>query len=545
MRASDLLLRCLEAEGVDYVFGLPGEETLGLLDSLSRSSLKFVLTRHEAGAAFMAGVYGRLTGRPGVCFSTLGPGATNLLTGVANAYLDRSPLVAITGQAALAKAHKEAHQYIDVVEIFRPVTKWNARIERGEAIPEMVRKAFKEAAVEKPGATHLELPEDVADEEVDGEPLRHTPVEYPRPAEAAIAQAARLIQDARYPVALAGHGVIRRGAGRRLTEFAHLLGVPVANTFMGKGAVDYRDYLSLLTVGLHDRDWVMCGLEKADVVIAVGYDQVEYEPRLWNGGGDKKIIHIDTTPAEVDEFYQPAVEIVAEIGDALSALAEACPLRPGVPAGPAVLKEFVLQELEDYRYDDSFPLKPQRIISDLRQALGDEDILLSDVGAHKVWLARLFPTAKTNTMVISNGLASMGVAVPGAIAAKLAFPHRQVVAVAGDGGFMMTAAELETARRLGVSFVVLVWADSGYGLISWKEMRRYEHDFGTAFTNPDFALFARSLGLPGFRIEAASQLLPTLQQAMGMGQPVVIEVPVDYSENLRLTERLGQLTCPV
>ncbi|MDP6346792.1 MAG: acetolactate synthase large subunit [Dehalococcoidia bacterium] len=545
MKAAELLLKCLEAEGVKYLFGLPGEETLGLLDALSRSPIKFVLTRHEAGAAFMAGVTGRLTGKPGVCFSTLGPGATNLLTGVANAHLDRSPLVAITGQASLGKAHKEAHQYIDVVEIFRPVTKWNARIERGEAIPEMVRKAFKEAVMEKPGATHLELPEDVADEGADGEPLQHPPVVYPIPAETAIAQAARLIQEASYPVALAGNGVIRRGAGRRLSEFAHHLGVPVANTFMGMGAMDYRDYLSLLAVGLHDRDWVMCGLEKADVVIAVGYDQVEYGPGLWNGSGDKKIIHIDTTPAEVDESYQPAVEIVAEIGDSLSALSAACPLRQGMPSGPALLREFVLQELEDFSSDDSFPLKPQRIISDLRRGMGYEDILLSDVGAHKVWLARLFPAAKTNTVVISNGLASMGVALPGAIAAKLAFPHRQVVAVVGDGGFMMTAAELETARRLGLGFVVLVWVDSGYGLISWKEMKRYEHDFGTSFTNPDFALLARSMGLPGFRIEAASQLLPALQQAMGMGQPVVIEVPVDYSENLRLTERLGHLTCPM
>ncbi|MEK7848591.1 MAG: acetolactate synthase large subunit [Chloroflexota bacterium] len=545
MQAAELLVKCLEAEGVEYVFGLPGEETLALLDALSRSPLKFVLTRHEAGASFMAGVYGRLTGRPGVCFSTLGPGATNLLTGVANAFLDRSPLVAITGQTALRKAHKEAHQYIDVVEIFRPVTKWNARIERGEAIPEMVRKAFKVAATEKPGATHLELPQDVADAEAEGVPLHHTPVEYPRPAEDALAQAARLIQEARYPVVLAGHGVMRRGAGRRLTEFAHLLGVPVANTFMGKGAMDYRDYLSLLTVGLHDRDWAMCGLEKADVVIAVGYDQVEYEPKLWNTEGDKKIIHIDTTPAEVDEFYQPEVEVVGDLSHTLTALSRACPRREGVPAGPAVLKEFVLRELEDFSRDESFPLKPQRIIADLRQALSDEDILLCDVGAHKVWLARLFPTARTNTVVISNGLASMGVGVPGAIAAKLAFPHRQVVAVVGDGGFMMTAQELETARRLRLSFVVLVWADGGYGLISWKEMRRYGHTFGTTFTNPDFALLARSLGLPGFRIEAASQLLPTLRQAMGMDLPVVVEVPVDYAENMRLTEKLGHLTCPV
>lgn len=544
MRASDLLVRCLEQEGVEYIFGLPGEETLHLLDSLSRSSIKLVLTRHEQGAAFMANVYGRLTGKAGVCFATLGPGATNLLTGVGDAFLDRSPLVAITGQAALSRVHKDAHQYVDVVEIFRPVTKWNARIERPENIPEMVRKAFRTAEMEKPGATHLELPEDVAAAEVDVAPLTVTPLEYPRPSFAALQQAAALIRNARYPMLLAGNGVMRRHAAEQLTRLAHRLGVPVVHTFMGIGAIDYRDPLSLFAAGLHERDWVMCGLDKADVVIAVGYDQVEYEPGLWNGDRNKKIIHIDATPAQVDEYYQPVVEIVSEIGVALSSLVDVCS-RDQVPWGQGALREFILGELEEFQDDAGFPLKPQKIIVDIRQALGEDDILISDVGAHKVWLARLFPAACTNTVLISNGFSAMGIAIPGAIAAKLVQPQRRVLAVCGDGGFLMTAQELETAKRLGLPFVVLVWNDGGYGLIGWKEIKRFGHSFGTSFGNPDFALFARSFGLPGWRVNSAAQLLPSLKEALAMDQPVVIEVPVDYGENMRLTQRLGKLTCPI
>jgi len=544
MRASDLLVRCLEEEGVEYLFGIPGEETLSLMDSLSRSSIRFVLTRHEQGAAFMANVYGRLTGRPGVCLATLGPGATNLLTGVADAFLDRSPLVAITGQAPLSRVHKEAHQYINVIEVFRPVTKWNTRLERPEVIPEVVRKAFKLAQTERPGPTHLELPEDLASQDTQGQPLPPTPIFYPEPRRESILKAAELISGASYPMVLAGNGVIRRGAAGQLSALAHRLGLPVAHTFMGMGSLDYRDELSLFTVGLHERDWVMCGLDRADVVLAVGYDQVEYEPRLWNGGRDKKIIHIDTTPAEVDEFYTPQVEIVSEIGDALQALGEACSPRPE-PAGQATLRRFILGELAEYWTDPAFPLKPQRVVSDLRRALGEGDILVSDVGAHKLWIARLYPTYQANTVIISNGFASMGIGIPGAIAAKLAFPQRKVVAAVGDGGFLMTAGELETAKRLGLALVVVVWSDGALGMIEWKQLKRYGQTFGTTFTNPDFVLYARSLGLAGFRVSSAGEFLPTLHQALELDQLAIIEVPVDYQENLRLTQKLGHLVCPI
>lgn len=543
MKASELLVRCLEKEEVEFVFGIPGEETLDLMDSLSRSSLRFVLTRHEQGAAFMANVYGRLTGRPGVCLSTLGPGATNLITGVADALLDASPMVAITGQAALLKTHKQAHQYINITEVFRPITKWNSRIIRPEVIPEVVRWAFRLAQTEKPGPTHLELPQDVAYMEVEGKPLEVTIPRYPDPNPRAVEEAAALIQEARRPVVIAGNGVIRRRASAELTSLVRKLRLPVTHTFMGMGSVDYREPFCLATLGLHQRDWVMCGLEAADVVIAVGYDQVEFEPCFWNADKQKKIIHIDTLPSQVDEHYLPAVEIVAELKDSLVALAQACEGTKDF-AGQAALRELVLGELEQYRDDQGFPLKPQKLVADLRQALDAGDILLSDVGAHKLWLGRLYPAYQPNTILISNGFASMGFALPGAVAAKLVYPQKKVVAVVGDGGFLMSSQELETAKRLGLAFVVVVWVDNALGLIGWKQLQAFGRSFGIDFTNPDLVLYAQSLGLPGFKIQRAQDFLPTLRQALTLDMPAIIEVPVDYSENLRLTEKLGHLICP-
>ncbi|MBI4294826.1 MAG: acetolactate synthase large subunit [Chloroflexi bacterium] len=543
MKASDLLVKCLENEGVEYIFGVPGEEVLDLMDSLSRSRIRFVLTRHEQGAAFMANIYGRLTGRAGVCLSTLGPGATNLLTGVADATLDRSPVVAITGQTALARRHKESHQYVDIVRVFRPVTKWNARVERPEVIPELVRKAFRIAEAEKPGATHLELPEDMAQMEALAAPLEVRPIEYPNPSPNSIQQASAIIEAARQPIIIAGNGVIRRRAERQLVQLAHKLEIPVTYTFMGKGCIDYSDPACLMAVGLQSRDWVMCGLERADVVIAVGYDLVEYSPSSWNPARDKRIIHIDTTPSEVDRHYLPEVEVVAELGQALEALARACPARKQF-LGHAILREVIMAELGEHS-DGNMPLKPQKMVADLRLALENDDILISDVGAHKLWIARMFPAIKPNTVIISNGFASMGLGVPGAIAAKLAHPERRVVAVCGDGGFMMTSQELETARRLGLSFVVVIWVDGGYGMIEWKQLSRFGTSYGVKFGNPDFVQYARSFGLPGFRIDSPEQLLPTLKHALDLELPSIIELPIDYRENLKLTEKLGHLICPI
>ena len=540
MRAADLLVRCLENEGVTYVFGVPGEEIMSLLDALADSSITFVLARHEQGAALMADVYGRLTGRPGVCLATLGPGATNLMTGVADAFLDRAPLVAITGQINLAMIHKEAHQYVDTLDLFHSITKWQARVTYPEVLPEVVRKAFKIAETEKPGPTHIELPEEVAAQSVEGEPLSVMLVEYPRPADHAVQTAAELIAGAQRPMILAGNGVIRRRAAPRLREFTEKVGIPAANTFMSKGVMGYKNPLARLTVGLQNRDYEMCGLADADVVIAVGYDLVEFAPRLWNPRRDKHIIHIDTLPAEVDEHYLPTVEIVSEIGEALQALTAVCKTRM-VPIDESRREGTVLAELNAYAYDQAVPLKPQRILSDMRRILSEDDILISDVGAHKLWIARLFPAERPNTVIISNGFATMGIGVPGGIAAKLAQPERRVVIATGDGGFLMNVQELETACRLGTPFVTIVWVDGGYGSIRWKQEQSFGRTFGVDFGNPDIVKLAEAFGLTGFAVQRADDFAPALERALALDRPSVIAVPVDYSENVRLTETLGDV----
>jgi len=532
MKVSDLLVRTLENEGVRYIFGVPGEENLDFMDSLSRStSIRFVTVRHEQGAAFMANVYGRLSTYPGVCLATLGPGATNLITGVADAQLDRAPLVAITGQAALSRVFKESHQYLDVMRLFQPITKWNARIELPETVPEIVRKAFRLARLEKPGATHIELPEDIAEEEVEAEPMPVRRTAYPAARPESITRAAGVLRSAVRPVILAGNGVIRRQASEALQEFAHRLQIPVATTFMGKGTLDYRDPLALPALGLHAAEASLGPLAEADLVIAVGYDLVEWVPEVWNRDRAKTILHVDSTAAEIDRNYLPAAEVVGEIGDSLRALAEECGDRPAGEHWWSGFHRNAMHELERAAQNDAFPMKPQRIVHDLRQALGDEDILISDVGVHKLWLATRFPAARPNTVVIANGLASMGIAVPGAIAAKLVHPERKVVAVSGDGGFLMNSQELETAKRLGTAFVTVVLVDGRYGVIELNQRRRFGEAFGVEFTNPDFVGYAASFGLPGFVVESAEGFLPALRRALDLDVPSVVAVPVDNSRS--------------
>jgi acetolactate synthase-1/2/3 large subunit len=557
--AADLLVACLEAEGCEYVFSVPGEETMDILEALARTdAIRHVTTRHEQGAAFMADVYGRLTGRASVAMATLGPGATNLLTGIADAYLDRAPIVAITGQASSDKLHKEAHQVVDVVDMFRPVTKWNARVERIPVIPEVVRKAFRVATLEKPGPTHVELPENIAATAIDeGDALR--PIipgrtYFPEPTDEAIAHAARLVNASERPIVLAGNGVLRRRAAPALRALAKGLHLPVAATFMGKGAIDDRSHLSLMAVGLQARDHVLTGFDRADLVISVGYDLVEYAPSRWNPDGKKRILHIDTQPAEVDVDYQPEVELVGDIDGALERLLAAA--LPGGIGGRSAserhqsretlvhadLRTSLLADLTACETDDGYPIKPQRALFELRRALDPADIVVSDVGAHKIWIARLFQAYEPNTVVISNGFAAMGISLPGAIAAKLVHPDRNVVALCGDGGFLMNAQELETAKRIGAAVVVIVWRDDGYGLIDWKQRNEFGRPFAVEFGNPDIVDFARSFGIAGFRPESADGLYPTLRRALDLGEPAVIDVPVDYRENVRLTERLGALS---
>ncbi|MFQ5915704.1 MAG: acetolactate synthase large subunit [Nitrospinota bacterium] len=545
MRAADLFVKCLEAEGVRYVFGLPGEEILDLVDALCASEhIRFVTTRHEQGAAFMADVYGRLTGKAGVCLSTLGPGATNLITGVADANLDRAPLVAITGQAGLDRTHKESHQYIDIVDHFRAVTKWNVRVQRASVIPEVVRKAFKLAQAEKPGACHIELPEDIAEEEAEGLPAPPSPPVLHAPEEGVLQEAARRIAEARRPIILAGNGVIRTGASPALRAFVETARIPVATTFMGKGAVSSLSPYSLQAIGLQMNDYVSVGFDQADLVIAVGYDLAEYAPKLWNPAGDKGIIHIDSTEAEVDREYCCSLELVGDMRATLDALRSRVQAR-GETSFHGTLRDIIRQELEEKASSDEFPMVPQRILHDLRGLLGPEDILISDVGAHKMWVARLYRAYEPGTVIISNGFASMGIALPGAIAAGLVHPERKVAAVCGDGGFLMNVQELETAKRLGVKFVVLIWTDGSYGLIDWKQRNRFSRAAGVEFGNPDWVKLAESFGLRGYRPSDASELLPCLQAAFEGDGPAIVDVAVDYRENLRLTDRLGSLVCPI
>ena len=545
MNGAELFVRCLENEQVQYIFGIPGEENLDIMNALIDSPIKFITTRHEQGAAFMADVYGRLTGKAGVCLSTLGPGATNLVTGVADANMDRAPLVAIAGQAATTRMHKESHQHLDLVSLFRPISKYSVPVLEPEIIPEIVRKAFKQAQAEKPGVSFIDFPENIAEEEVPTErhPLKVQSAAAPAPPPEKILQAAEILSAAKYPMILAGNGVIRSRASKELVHLADTLNIPVACTFMAKGVVPFSHRCALGAVGLQANDYVACGFDKADVVICVGYDMVEYGPALWNKGTEKQIIHIDLMPAEVDAHYMLACGVTGCIKQSLKALAAVAKSQPSFHA--ATLREIIVEQGKAGSNEDAFPLKPQRIISDLRQVLNNEDIVVCDVGAHKMWMARLYQTESPNTCIISNGFAAMGIALPGAMAAKLAFPDRTAVAVVGDAGFLMNSQELETALRIGTPLVVLIWRDDKYGLIEWHQLRRFDKETQVAFNNPDFVKYAESFGAKGYRINSADELVPTLKQAIADDTVVVIDCPVDYSENMKLTEQLGKLVCPI
>ncbi|HEY9872329.1 MAG TPA: acetolactate synthase large subunit [Candidatus Obscuribacterales bacterium] len=545
MNTAELLVRCLENEGVRYIFGLPGEENLHVLEAIKHSSIQFITTRHEQGAAFMADVYGRLTGQAGVCLSTLGPGATNLMTGVADANLDGAPLVAITGQVGTDRMHIESHQYLDLVAMFAPVTKWNAQIVRPSITPEIVRKAFKRAQTEKPGAVHIDVPENIAAMSAPGEPLSKGDLEKTYASFRSIEQAAQIISQAANPIILVGNGAIRANASQALTEFATLLNIPVANTFMGKGAIPYTHPLALWSVGLQQRDYISCGFDETDLVIAIGYDLVEYSPKKWNPDGKIPIIHIGSTNAEIDSSYIPIAEVVGDISDSLKEIVQRADRKGKAEPYALQLKDDIRADYEQYANDDGFPIKPQKLIYDLRQVMRPEDIVICDVGAHKMWMARHYHCDRPNTCIISNGFAAMGIAIPGAIAAKLVSPQQQVVAVTGDGGFMMNCQELETALRVGTAFVTIIFNDGGYGLIEWKQHNQMGESSFVKFGNPDFVKFAESMGLKGYRVESTADFIPTLKTALAQPVPSVIDCRVDYRENLRFTQKAGQLSCTI
>ena len=554
MKASDLFVKCLEEEGVERIFGVPGEENADVMISLNDSKIDFVLCRHEQAAAFAADAYGRLTGKAGVCLATLGPGATNLVTGLADANMDRAPVVAIIGQGSTKRLHKESHQNMDSVAMLRPISKWSQSIRSADNITEVVRKAFKVAVAEKPGVTVIELPEDLAKLDVGDTPL--TPVKVRRPAadHKAIAQAVDLIGKASNPIILAGNGAIRKRAAAQLSRLAQKTGIGVVNTFMGKGAVSMHDEHCLYTMGLGSGDYNNLAFDDADLVISCGYDLVEYSPSAWNRKNQetKKIIHIDFWEAEVDKDYQPDVEVVGDLADALWQLNEAINQKfegklPLFDVKERLdLREKLTQDFAAEKDDTSVPVKPQKILWDVRQVLGDEDILLSDVGAHKMWISRYFQCVEPNTCLISNGFCTMGFAMPGSIGAKVAFPERRVLSISGDAGFMMNVQDLETAVRRKLNIVAMVWEDGEYGLIKWKQQNGFDGKHSDlAFNNPDFEVLAESFGMWGKKVTSTDQIVPFLEEAFSQEGPALISVPVDYSENMKLSDRLGQVSVPI
>ena len=546
MNVAQLIAKCLENEGVEFIFGLPGEEIIHLVDALNDSALRFILVRSEQGAAFMAEMYGRVTGKAGVCLATLGPGAINLLLGVADAQTDSTPLVALSAQVGLGRIYKETHQVVDLVGLFKPVTKWADTLLTPGATPEMIRHAFNLAQSERPGAVYLAIPQDVEGMSVSPElrPLPVHPLHAEAPAPAQIAQAAKLLESAKTPIILAGHGAARHRAQEALIHFSERLKIPVATTFHGKGVFPDDHPNALGAMGFMVHDYVNFGFDQADVIVSVGYELQEFPPARLNPTGDKPIIHLHGFPAVVDAYYNVAVEVLGDIPAALTALAARVPPQPGLVATERQIRCLLREELERGRRDESYPVKPQRLVADIRTALGREDVVLVDSGAVKMWMARLYPTYRPNTCLVSNGLSTMGFALPGALGVKLAYPGRRVLAVTGDGGFLMNSQEIETALREKIPFVILVWVDGSYGLIKWKMAMQLHRSSQVDFGNPDFVQYAESFGAKGYLIRAAGDLLPTLTQALAEDTVSIIACPVDYSENTKLTEKLEQLSQP-
>jgi acetolactate synthase I/II/III large subunit len=544
MNAADLFLKCLETQGVTTIFGVPGEENNDIMMSLLNSSIQFVTCRHEQTASFMADMYGRLTGRPGVCLSTLGPGATNLVTGVANANMDNIPVIAIVGQASTNRLHKESHQNMDAVSMYKPVTKWSTSIREADVIPEVIYKAFSIAKQGRPGAVMLELPEDIAHMEITTEPLPGAKVvmKYGHSIES-VHHALSLLKEAKYPIMLIGSGCTQENCDNALLNLLDKTKIYAATTFMGKGALSTRLPQSLHTVGLGIKDIALEAFHKADLVICIGYRLVEWLPEYWNTGSAKQIIHIDVTPAEVDHKYLPQIELIGEIGSILNEIATQITEQHLKDTSLfADIRERILADLALETKSEAFPLKPQRILADIRAALSDDDILMSDVGAHKMWVARQYQAYKSKTCFIYNGFCSMGGAIPGAIIAKWLYPEKTVVALCGDGGFIMSIQALVTAVQYQTPIIIIVWEDDYYGLIKWKQEMNYHESSHVELVNPDLAAVAKAFGCHTRRVYQANELLPTIAQVKRDNSgPTVIVLPVDYSENMKLTNRLGYI----
>ena len=531
MKASDLFVKALEAEGVEYVFGIPGEENLDLLESLRHSSIKLILTRHEQGAGFMAATYGRLTGKVGVCLSTLGPGATNLVTPAAYAQLGAMPMLMITGQKPIKTSKQGRFQVIDVVDMMRPITKYTAQVVSGDRIPSVVREAFRLAHDERPGAVHIELPEDIAAEQTNTELLPAAQVRRPIAEYKAINRAVEMIEQANSPVLLIGAGANRKLTAKMLKEFVEKTQIPYITTQMGKGVLDEEGELFMGNTALSDGDFVHRAISNADLIINVGHDVVEKPPFFMHPQGNK-VIHVNFQPAAVDPVYFPQLEVVGDIANTIWQLKEKV-----TPQGHWLfgffkkVHEAYLEHRAESEDDSRFPILPERFVKDIRKAMPKDGIVTLDNGVYKIWFARNYPAAKPNTLLLDNALATMGAGLPSAMAAKMVHPDKPVITVCGDGGFMMNSQELETAVRLNLHIVVIILRDDAYGMIKWKQANMEFPNFGLDYGNPDFVKYAESYGAKGWRISATEELLPLVESCLAEPAVHLIDVPVDYSLN--------------
>ncbi|NNE85927.1 MAG: acetolactate synthase large subunit [Alphaproteobacteria bacterium] len=545
MRASDLFVKALEKEGVEYIFGVPGEENLDFLDSLRTSKIKLILTRHEQGAGFMAATYGRLTGKAGVCLATLGPGATNFVTAAAYAQLGAMPMMMITGQKPIKASKQGQFQIIDVVSMMRPITKFAKQIVNGNTIPSVVREAFRLAEEERPGAVHIELPEDIAAELVDDQPL-FPPTSPRRPIcdDDAIDQAVAMIRAAKHPLLLVGAGANRKRIIEALEAFVGKTRIPYFNTQMGKGVIGQFHELYIGTAALSAGDYLHCAIDRADLVINAGHDVVEKPPFFMEHGG-KQVVHVNFSPAEVDEVYFPQLELVGDIASSFHRLADRLEPEPGHDFDYFMtVRDEVLAQISERTDDPSFPLLPQRIVADVRAVMPPDGIIALDNGTYKIWFARNYLTQQSNTVLLDNALATMGAGLPSAMMTSMLYPDRRVMAICGDGGFMMNSQEMETAVRLGLNLVVLILRDDSYGMIRWKQADAGLPDWGLEYGNPDFVQYANSYGAIGHRVEATEDFVPLLESCFQAGGVHLVEAPIDYSENQRvLIDELAERVC--
>ena len=544
MNGAELLIQCLENEGVTIIFGIPGEENLAFLEALRNSKIRLILTRHEQAAGFMAATYGRLTGKPGVCLSTLGPGATNFVTAVSYGLLGGMPVVFITGQKPIKKSKQGRFQILDVVRMMEPLTKFTKQVVNAGTIPAMIRDMFRIAVNGKSGPVHIELPEDIAAEEIDSKPFKTHKLQYPVAAPDAILQAAQLIKQAQYPLILFGAAANRSHISPIARDLIKATGLYFFTTQMGKGVVDEHSPRCLGTAALSDHDYLHCAIDRADVIINIGYDVVEKPPFFMNLGA-MTVIHINFAPADIDEVYFPQHEVLGDIGHTLLALKDAL---SGMERVDNRFFHRVHTELNTYIYKnhghDCFPSTPQRIVSDVRKTVADSSIVSLDNGMYKIWFARNFKATHAHSLLLDNALATMGAGLPVAIAAKIVHPEKQVIAVCGDGGFMMNSQELETAVRLELHLVIIILRDNGYGMIKWKQRGMDYPDFGLDFGNPDFIQYAESYGAQGYRITENNSFTSQLSSCLNTPGVHLIEVPVDYSENEKVfLKELKNKTC--